>query len=109
MIDISNDGNTTLTINSGMGYFNIAALSGDATKAVIWNGINLKQYHYTSGSWVMTYELDIDYIPTSLSINTDGSIVGVASSSDVRFYVLDQDRHRLGGPCILSSQVVETL
>ena len=86
MIDISNDGNTTLTVNSGMGYFNIAALSGDATKAVIWNGI-LKQYHYTSGSWVETYELNIDYTPTSLSINTDGSIVGVASSSDVRFYV----------------------
>ena len=86
-IDISNDGNTTLTVNSGMGTFNIAALSGDATKAVVWNGVNLKQYHYTSGSWVKTYELDIDYTPTSLTINTDGSIVGVASSNDVRFYV----------------------
>jgi hypothetical protein len=96
MIDISNDGNTTLTVNSGMGYFNIAALSGDATKAVIWNGINLKQYHYTSGSWVMTYELDIDYIPTSLSINTDGSIVGVASSSDVRFYVFGPGQTPIG-------------
>ena len=87
MIDISNDGNTTLTVNSGMGTFNIAALSGDATKAVIWDGIKLNKYHYTSGSWVKMYELDIDYTPTTLSINTDGSIVGVASSSDVRFYV----------------------
>ena len=87
MIDISNDGNTTLTVNSGMGTFNIAALSGDATKAVIWDGIKLNKYHYTSGSWVKTYGLDIDYTPTTLSINTDGSIVGVASSSDVRFYV----------------------
>jgi hypothetical protein len=87
MIDISNDGNTTLTVNSGMGTFNLAALSGDATKAVVWDAVKLKQYHYTSGSWVKTYELDIDYTPTSLSINTDGSIVGVASSSDVRFYV----------------------
>ena len=86
MIDISNDGNTTLTVNSGMGTFNLAALSGDATKAVVW-GAALKQYHYTSGSWVETSSLDIDYTPTSLSINTDGSIVGVASSSDVRFYV----------------------
>ena len=95
MIDISNDGNTTLTVNSGMGYFNIAALSGDATKAVIWNGI-LKQYHYTSGSWVETYELNIDYTPTSLSINTDGSIVGVASSSDVRFYVFGPGQTPIG-------------
>ncbi len=89
MIDISNDGNTTLTVNSGMGTFNLAALSGDATKAVVWDAVKLKQYHYTSGSWVKTYELDIDYTPTTLSINTDGSIVGVASSSDVRFYVFE--------------------
>ena len=87
MIDISNDGNTTLTVNSGMGTFNLAALSGDATKAVVWDAVKLKQYHYTSGAWIKTYELDINYTPTTLSINTDGSIVGVASSSDVRFYV----------------------
>ena len=87
MIDISNDGNTTLTINSGVGTFDLAALSGDATKAIIWDGVNLKQYHYTSGAWIKVYELDIDYTPTTLSINTDGSIVGVASSSDVRFYI----------------------
>ena len=87
MIDISNDGNTTLTVNSGIGIFNLAALSGDGVKAVIWDGVNLKQYHYTSSSWVETYRLDIDYTPTTLTINTDGSIVGVASSSDVRFYV----------------------
>ena len=86
-IDISNDGNTTLTVNSGIGIFNLAALSGDSTKAVIWDAAKLKQFHYTSGSWVETYELDIDYTPTTLTINTDGSIVGVASSSDVRFYV----------------------
>ena len=86
-IDISNDGNTTLTVNSGIGIFNLAALSGDGVKAVIWDGVNLKQYHYTSSSWVETYRLDIDYTPTTLTINTDGSIVGVASSSDVRFYV----------------------
>ena len=87
VIDISNDGNTTLTVNSGMGTFNLAALSGDATKAVIWDAVKLRQFHYTSGSWVETYELEIDYTPTTLTINTDGSIVGVASSSDVRFYV----------------------
>ena len=87
VIDISNDGNTTLTVNSGVGTFILAALSGDGVKAVVWYTGKLKQYHYTSGSWVKTYERDIYYTPTTLSINTDGSIVGVASSSDVRFYV----------------------
>jgi hypothetical protein len=96
MIDISNDGNTTLTVNSGIGIFNLAALSGDATKAVIWDAVNLKQYHYTSGAWIKTYELHIDYTPTTLSINTDGSIFGVASSSDVRFYVFGPVQFPIG-------------
>lgn len=85
MIDMSNDGTTVVSSNDG---FTLFALSGDGTKVVSWFSTlsQIRLYFKHSSGWLKTHEIDVIYTPTSLSINNDGSIIGVATVNDVRFY-----------------------
>jgi hypothetical protein len=85
VIDISNDGNTVVNSSDG---FSLFALSGDGTKVVSWDSslTQIQLYSRVNSAWTKTHELDINYTPTGLSINTDGSHVGSLSGSTARFY-----------------------
>ena len=95
MIDISNDG-TVVTSSDEPSSFNnttIFALSGDGTKLVaFWNDIGdgyihkIRVWNKVNSTWTSTHQKRIGYLSwdggsttsvVDLSINNDGSIVGV--------------------------------
>ena len=86
VIDISNDGNTVVSISDG--FTSLFALSGDGTKVVSWDSslTQIQLYNRVNSAWTKTHELDINYTPTGLSINTDGSHIGSLGGSTARFY-----------------------